>query len=84
VLVGALDSAGQVWEKTNRPAQRSFPYHYSWQLGVAVPTALADGQAARATGTSFAAPIETAQRLNRTAAAASGRKLAQSGLGGSS
>jgi hypothetical protein len=84
VLVGAIDSAGQVWEKTNRPAQRAFPYHYSWQLGVAVPTALADGQAARATGTSFAAPIETAHRLNRAATASSAQKLAQSELSGSS
>ena len=78
VLVGAVDSAGEVWEKTNRPAQRSFPYHYSWQLGVGVPTALADGRAARATGTSFAAPIETARRLKSSAASAAGQRLAQS------
>ncbi|MCP3729786.1 S8/S53 family peptidase [Sphingomonas sp. MG17] len=65
VLVGAVDAAGSVWTGTNRPeATGTSGYNYSWQLGVAVPTALADGQEVAATGTSFAAPIETARRLS--------------------
>lgn len=65
VLVGAIDAAGAVWTGTNRPqAAGSADYNYSWQLGVAVPTALADGREVTGTGTSFAAPIETARRLS--------------------
>lgn len=65
VLVGAVDAAGAVWTGTNRPdAAAPAGYNYSWQLGVAVPTALADGRPAIGTGTSFAAPIETAKRLS--------------------
>ncbi|ODP37216.1 S8 family serine peptidase [Sphingomonas turrisvirgatae] len=65
VLVGAVDAAGVAWTGTNRPdAATPAGYHYSWQLGVAVPTALADGRPVTGTGTSFAAPIETAKRLS--------------------
>lgn len=78
VLVGAVDAAGHPWERTNRPDESPTSYHYSWQLGVGVPTALANGVAARATGTSFAAPIETARRLNGFANPSAGEKLAQS------
>jgi hypothetical protein len=63
VLVGALDSAGQPWSGTNRPEARPQGYNYAWQLGVKVPTAAADGRAVTGTGTSFAAPIETARLL---------------------
>lgn len=69
VLVGALDAAGNPWSGTNRPDADSSGYLYAWQLGVDVPTAMADGAAAVATGTSFATPIETArlvrERLQR-------------------
>lgn len=64
VLVGAVDAAGAVWTGTNRPDGVERGYNYSWQLGVAVPTALADGRQVTGTGTSFAAPIETARRLS--------------------
>lgn len=65
VLVGAVDARGSVWIGTNRPeATANARYNYSWQLGVAVPTALADGRPVTGTGTSFAAPIETARRLS--------------------
>lgn len=65
VLVGAVDAAGVAWTGTNRPdAAAPAGYNYSWQLGVAVPTALADGRQVTGTGTSFAAPIETAKRLS--------------------
>jgi subtilisin family serine protease len=73
VLVGALDAVGQPWAMTNRPDANPEGYLYSWQRGVDVPTMLANGMPAHATGTSFAAPIETArlmaQSLPRTAAA---------------
>ena len=65
VLVGALDGAGHPWSGTNRPGPTPRDYNYVWQPGVKVPTAAADGSAVRGTGTSFAAPIETA-RLLRT------------------
>jgi hypothetical protein len=61
VLVGALDASGKSWTHTNRPDASPLGYNYAWQLGVNVPTALADGRAATGTGTSFAAPIETAR-----------------------
>lgn len=65
VLVGAVDAAGAVWTGSNRPdAATPAGYNYSWQLGVAVPTALADGRQVTGTGTSFAAPIETARRIS--------------------
>lgn len=64
VLVGAVDAAGQPWAKTNRPrASDSLGYTYVWRLGVNVPTASAAGLPVNGTGTSFAAPIETAHRL---------------------
>lgn len=63
VLVGALDPGGHPWKGTNRPANGKGRYVYRWQLGVDVPTAMANGAAATATGTSFAAPIETARIL---------------------
>ena len=66
VLVGAVDAAGSVWTGTNRPEGSVNGYNYSWQLGVAVPTSLADGREVTGTGTSFAAPIETARRLSTT------------------
>lgn len=64
ILVGALDSRGKAWAGTNRPQPRTPGYIYTWQRGVAVPTELADGTKVLATGTSFAAPIETAHVLN--------------------
>jgi hypothetical protein len=63
VLVGALDAYGQPWKGTNRPDAAETGYRYVWQLGVEVPTELADGSQVVATGTSFAAPIETARLL---------------------
>lgn len=64
VLVGAVDAAGQPWVKTNRPETVNAPgYEYVWRLGVAVPTSSAGGAAVVGTGTSFAAPIETARRV---------------------
>ena len=65
VLVGALDEAGSPWTGTNRPDRERTGYHYAWQRGVDVPTAMADGAAAVATGTSFAAPIETARLVRQ-------------------
>jgi hypothetical protein len=65
VLVGALDASGTPWEGTNRPEEDRAGYHYAWQLGVNVPTTMADGAAAVATGTSFATPIETARLLKQ-------------------
>jgi subtilisin family serine protease len=63
VLVGALDAQGQPWKGTNRPEAGDPGYRYVWQRGVEVPTELADGSQVVATGTSFAAPIETARLL---------------------
>ncbi len=64
VLVGALDAYGQPWKGTNRPEASENGYRYVWQLGVEVPTELADGSQVVATGTSFAAPIETARLVS--------------------
>ncbi|WP_106639135.1 S8/S53 family peptidase [Allosphingosinicella vermicomposti] len=61
ILVGALDGGGHPWKGTNRPTDKPGKYVYRWQLGVNVPTVMASGAAATATGTSFAAPIETAR-----------------------
>jgi hypothetical protein len=70
VLVGAIDNQGQPWSGTNRPDAKPDGYNYTWQLGVKVPTAAADGRAVTGTGTSFAAPLETARFLAaRTTAA---------------
>ena len=69
VLVGALGADGRPWAQSNRPSPglsstclRS-PYRYAWQRGVDVPAASATGVAVTGTGTSFAAPIETARLL---------------------
>jgi hypothetical protein len=64
VIVGALDAAGQPWSGTNRPEAGTPGYRYTWQSGVRVPTVLASGAKVYATGTSFAAPIETARLLD--------------------
>ena len=61
VLVGATDGQGRPWVGTNRPDADD--YLYVWRQGVDVPTATAAGAAVKATGTSFAAPIETARRV---------------------
>jgi subtilisin family serine protease len=61
VLVGALDAYGHPWQGTNKPEAGDPGYRYVWQRGVEVPTELADGSQVFATGTSFAAPIETAR-----------------------
>lgn len=64
ILVGALDANGQPWKGTNRPQADTPGYRYVWQWGVDVPTIMANGSKAIATGTSFAVPIETARLLN--------------------
>lgn len=61
VLVGATDMAGNPWAGTNRPDADD--YLYVWRRGVDVPTVSAAGLAINGTGTSFAAPIETARRV---------------------
>ena len=61
VLVGATDSAGNPWSGTNRPDADD--YLYVWRQGVDVPALSAAGQKVFGTGTSFAAPIETARRV---------------------
>jgi hypothetical protein len=69
VLVGALDASGKSWPHTNRPDAAPAGYNYVWRLGVDVPTALANGRAVTGTGTSFAAPIETARLMTSRKAA---------------
>lgn len=61
VLVGATDPAGNPWTGTNRPDADD--YLYVWRRGVDVPTVSATGEVVFGTGTSFAAPIETARRV---------------------
>lgn len=61
VLVGATDDAGLPWAGTNRPDADD--YLYVWRRGVDVPAFSAAGEAVTGTGTSFAAPIETARRV---------------------
>jgi subtilisin family serine protease len=61
VLVGATDGEGRPWAGTNRPDADD--YLYVWRRGVDVPAFSAAGLEVRGTGTSFAAPIETARRL---------------------
>jgi hypothetical protein len=63
ILVGALDASGKPWSGTNQPGQSPTGYKYAWQLGVDVPTSLANGRPVTGTGTSFAAPIEAAKLL---------------------
>lgn len=61
VLVGATDGAGNPWSGSNRPDADD--YVYVWRQGVDVPTVSAAGEKVFGTGTSFAAPIETARRV---------------------
>jgi subtilisin family serine protease len=69
VLVGALDGAGRPWTGSNRPeAGAASRYQYVWRRGVDVATQGAGGLSVTATGTSFAAPIETARRVLAVAA----------------
>ena len=63
ILVGAVNPDGRPWSGTNRPEPGTPGYFYVWQEGVRIPTVLADGTEVVATGTSFAAPIETARLL---------------------
>jgi hypothetical protein len=64
VLVGALDAKGGAWAGGNAPGNHGAGrYNFAWQRGVAVPTRAADGSVVFATGTSFAAPIETARLI---------------------
>jgi methylmalonyl-CoA mutase cobalamin-binding subunit len=63
ILVGALDPAGQPWSGSDRPEADDPRVHYVWQPGVAISTRIASGAAVHATGTSFAAPVETARRV---------------------
>ncbi|HEY0129767.1 MAG TPA: S8/S53 family peptidase [Allosphingosinicella sp.] len=71
VLVGAVDSEGRPWLGTNRPDGTHGDYVYAWQRGVDVPTVAAKGAPIRGTGTSFAAPAETARIIARLGAGAS-------------
>jgi len=61
VLVGATDPAGNPWTGTNRPDADD--YLYVWRRGVDVPAVSAAGLDVTGTGTSFAAPTETARRV---------------------
>ena len=63
VIVGAVDASGRPWSGTNRPDEEPRGYIYSWQPGVDVPTVGADGLPTVGTGTSLAAPVETARLL---------------------
>ena len=61
VLVGALDWTGAAWAGSNQPDDEAGQsYSYVWRPGVAIDTVGADGTHSRASGTSIAAPIETA------------------------
>jgi hypothetical protein len=61
ILVGALDAFGEPWTKSNKPDARSgVDYNFAWRPGVDVATVNAAGSPARASGTSLAAPMETA------------------------
>lgn len=72
VLVGALDPDGRPWAHSNRPGPaHEGGYTYVWRPGVDVPTVSAEGVAVTGTGTSFAAPIETAHRVLAEGSAAS-------------
>lgn len=77
VLVGATDEDGKPWAGTNRPEPDETGYAYAWQPGVSIPTVNAQGIICWATGTSFAAPVETARRvLAKPAPAHAGTALA--------
>lgn len=69
VVVGAVDSAGQPWARSNQPGKLQ-GFNYVWRLGVEVPTESAAGTPVVGTGTSFAAPLETARRLMEAATVA--------------
>jgi hypothetical protein len=75
VLVGALDNEGRPWRGTNLPDKAHGGYAYVWQRGVDVPTVAAMGAPILGTGTSFAAPIETARIIASLGAARSGGAL---------
>ena len=61
VLVGALDWTGEAWAGSNQPDNDAGRrYKYVWRPGIAIDTLRADGTPGRASGTSMAAPIETA------------------------
>lgn len=61
ILVGALDRFGEPWERSNKPDSRSgADYTFAWRPGVEIETAGADGTSVHASGTSLAAPMETA------------------------
>lgn len=78
VLVGALDAEGRPWAGSNRPdAGGLSDYSYVWRRGVDVPTANAQGLAITGTGTSFAAPTETARRVLIKTAAPISQEVAQ-------
>lgn len=79
VLVGAVDADGKPWSGTNRPDEgENWDYRYVWRRGVDVPATSASGLRVIGTGTSFAAPIETAHRMlaEEAAARAQGAGLA--------
>jgi hypothetical protein len=73
ILVGALDEKGQAWSGGNAPGDHSAgSYNFAWQRGVMVPTNSADGRSVFGTGTSFAAPIESARLVTMLARNRSG------------
>lgn len=81
VLVGALDAQGRAWSGGNAPGEHSAGrYNFVWQRGVAVPTRAADGRAVLGTGTSFAAPIETARLVTHELRGTTTASLAPGGL----
>ena len=84
VLVGALDAEGRPWAGSNRPdASGVSGYSYVWRRGVDVPTTNARGLAIMGTGTSFAAPTETARRVLIKTAPPSFKEMAQHSAGSS-
>jgi hypothetical protein len=81
VLVGALDAQGRAWTGGNAPGDHGAGrYNYVWQRGVAVPTRAADNSVVFGTGTSFAAPIETARLVTRELRSTTIASVAKSGL----
>jgi len=72
ILVGALDRKGRKWTGTNRPDATIRGYRYAWRWGVAVPTVGANGSRTLGTGTSFAAPLESAHLLESSGTASIG------------
>ena len=81
VLVGALDAQGRAWTGGNAPGEHGAGrYNFVWQRGVAVPTRAADGSPVLGTGTSFAAPIETARLVTHELRRTTTASVAASGL----